>query len=375
LVLSNHYPSYDDLYRNGFVHTRVRAYREHGLDVDVFRLRPDQPISWHEFEGVDVTTGSKDALRRMLGSRRYERVAVHFLDTDMWEVLQECIDGLKVVVWVHGAEIHPWWRRKFNYRTDDEVARAKMQSEQRMAFWRGIFEPVYPNLHFVFVSQTFANEVMEDYHIALSLEQYSVIHNPINTDLFSFREKPAAQRKKVLAVRPYASRQYANDIAVNAIVELSKTADFEDLEFHLIGDGPLFEETVQPLRSFKNVRLDRRFATQNEIANLHKAYGVFLCPSRWDSQGVSRDEAMSSGLVPVTTRVAAIPEFVDEQSGVLAEPESPQSLAEGILSIVRDKERFKCLSTNAAMRVRSQSAAEKIVQQELQLLRPCQSED
>jgi glycosyltransferase involved in cell wall biosynthesis len=35
-------------------------------------------------------------------------------------------------------------------------------------------------------------------------------------------------------------------------------------------------------------------------------------PSRTDTQGVSRDEAMSSGLVPVTNAVAAIPEFVDD---------------------------------------------------------------
>ncbi|MEX5452328.1 methyltransferase type 12, partial [Stutzerimonas stutzeri] len=56
LLVTNHYPSYDDLYRNGFVHTRVRAYAENGIKVDIFRLRKDEPISWHEFQNADVTT-------------------------------------------------------------------------------------------------------------------------------------------------------------------------------------------------------------------------------------------------------------------------------------------------------------------------------
>ena len=51
---------------------------------------------------------------------------------------------------------------------------------------------------------------------------------------------------------------------------------------------------------------------------MHKKNGIFMVPTRLDSQGVSRDEAMSSGLVPITNNVAAIPEFVDDTCGMLA---------------------------------------------------------
>jgi glycosyltransferase involved in cell wall biosynthesis len=110
---------------------------------------------------------------------------------------------------------------------------------------------------------------------------------------------------------------------------LSNEPFFNELEFRLIGDGALFEETVAPLRDYPNITVERRFLTQNEIAALHKEYGIFLCPSRWDSQGVSRDEAMSSGLVPVTSSIAAIPEFVDEDCGVLAPAENAEGLSKG----------------------------------------------
>src|SRR5690606_8282186 len=330
LLLTNHYPSYEDLYRNGFVHSRVKSYKECGVGVDIFRLRKNEPVSWHEFENIDVTTGSQEALRRMLSSGSYHHVLVHFLDSDMWEVLSEYIDEIKVTVWVHGAEIHPWYRRKFNIETPEQEEIAKLQSTQRMGFWQTLLDPMPKNLKLIFVSKIFSEEVMEDLGFRLPEDQYEIIHNPIDTDLFTYQEKDPEQRKKILSIRPFASRIYANDLTVKAILELSKEKYFKELEFMVIGDGAMFEETISPLLNFNNVTVEKKFLTRREIAELHKEYGVFLCPSRMDTQGVSRDEAMASGLVPVTTAVGAIPEFVDEFSGVVVPPEDARALAEAI---------------------------------------------
>jgi len=84
-----------------------------------------------------------------------------------------------------------------------------------------------------------------------------------------------------------------------------------------------------------------------------------------DTQGVSRDEAMSSGLVPVTNRVAAIPEFVDENCGILAEPEDAEGLAEGILALYNDPVLFQKLSIAAAERVRNTSAKRDMASNEI----------
>ena len=79
----------------------------------------------------------------------------------------------------------------------------------------------------------------------------------------------------------------------------------------------MFDETLQPLEKFSNVSINRGFLSHKEISSLHKQFGIFITPTRMDSQGVSRDEAMSSGLVPITTDITAIPEFVDSESGIL----------------------------------------------------------
>ncbi len=365
LLLTNHYPSYEDLYRNGFVHSRVKAYREHNTAVDVFRLRKDQPISWHEFQNMDVITGSQQALRRMLASGRYRHVLVHFLDPDMWDVLKEFIGSIKVTVWVHGAEVQPWWRREYNYQDDSELEKAKSESDIRLSFWKGLFSNLPDNLHFVFVSQYFADEVIEDVAIPLPHNHYQIIHNPVDTDLFSYQEKPAEQRKKILSIRPYASRKYANDLSVKAVLELSKESFFSELEFRFIGDGALFDEVLDPIKKFSNVIVERGFLAQTDIARMHKEYGVFLCPTRMDAQGVSKDEAMSSGLVVVTNGVTAIPEFIDAESGILAGSEDYLGMAKGIVAMYNDVEYFKTLSQAAAKRSRQQVDKSRIVAQEL----------
>ncbi|MGG5145061.1 glycosyltransferase, partial [Alcaligenes ammonioxydans] len=216
-----------------------------------------------------------------------------------------------------------------------------------------------------FVSNYFANEVFCDLGVDPALVKYRVIHNPIDTNLFSYAPKNIDLRKKILSIRPYTARAYANDLSVDAVLKLSKTEIFKDLSFLFVGDGELFEETLLPLRQFSNVKIMRCFLTQQEISLLHKEYGVFLVPTRCDTQGVSRDEAMSSGLVPVTNSVSAVTEFVDEDSGCLAAAEQAGELADFIEQLYYDSDLFSRLSYAAARRVRSQSDADLIISKEL----------
>jgi glycosyltransferase involved in cell wall biosynthesis len=206
---------------------------------------------------------------------------------------------------------------------------------------------------------------MEDMQINLPKEQYEIIHNPIDTQVFKYVEKPIEQRKKILSIRPYASTKYANDLSVEVVLMLSKKSWFKELEFRFIGDGKLFDEVLAPILGFDNVVIERKFLRHEEIAEIHKSYGVFLCPTRMDAQGVSKDEAMASGLVPISNAVTAIPEFIDENCGILAAGESVEQMAAGIEMLYFKAEKFKILSANAARRVAVQTASELIIDKEI----------
>ncbi|HDS1694497.1 TPA: glycosyltransferase [Pseudomonas putida] len=369
LVVTNHYPAYADLYRNGFVHSRVMAYQEQNLNVDIFRLRKNEAVSYHEFQNVDVVTGCQTTLTKMLESCQYKSVLVHFLDPEMWEVLKRFTHMVKVVVWVHGAEVQPWWRREYNYSDESQLAVAKVESEKRMAFWRQTLSNMPANLKLVFVSRYFAEEVMEDVGFRIPEDRYEIIHNPIDTETFSYQQKPDEQRLKLLSIRPYASAKYANDLSVRAIELLAQKPYFKDLEFRMIGDGVLFEDTLAPLRKFSNVTIERGFLKHQEIAALHKQYGLFLCPTRMDAQGVSRDEAMASGLIAVTNAVTAIPEFVDDECGILAAGDDAQGMADGIARVIESPELFRKMSAAARVRVEKQTAKHSIITREIELIR------
>jgi len=369
LLITNNYPSYEDLYKNGFVHSRAKAYKDHGYVVDVWRFKPEHEVSFHEFQGIDVTTGGAEYLAHSLSINSYKHVLVHFLDENIWNVLKEHIHNTRVTVWVHGADIQSYERRAFLYETEEQLQSAKTISDKKQDFWRSVLNQKYKNLHMVFVSNYLASTAMEDLGVDLDKSQYSIIPNPIDTDLFSYKEKPVEQRKKILSIRPYASKVYANDLAVKAVLELSKEDFFQELEFRFVGDGPLFDEVLEPLRKFNNVIIERRFLNQIEISELHKEYGVFLCPSRMDTQGVSRDEAMASGLVPVTNSVAAIPEFVDGSCGFIVPGEDYVMLSKSIISLVESSKKFLEVSHNSRSRVNMKSSLPIVIDKELNLFR------
>ena len=172
-----------------------------------------------------------------------------------------------------------------------------------------------------------------------------------------------------MSVKSFSTLTYANDITRQAILLLSNEPEFSEMTFDLYGDGDRFEEDTKGLKKFSNVHLHRGFLTQSQIAEKHKSHGIYIATTRMDTQGVSRDEAMSSGLVPVANAVAAIPEFVDENCGILAPAEDARAVADGILKLVRDPQLFMRLSENAAKRVRSQTAQEYTISKEVALIK------
>lgn len=370
LLVTNIYPAYEDLYRNGFVASRVRAYRNAGFDTEIFVADPRQRVpAFREFEGTDVAVASTRALAASLTNGPVDNVLVHFLDRGMAAALRSAKRLSTVTVWVHGFEIQPWHRRAFQFTTDHERTAAQKASALRMEMWRELFEQPPEGWHFVFVSRFLAEQAFEDVGIRLPDDRYSLVHNPVDTTMFRYREKQADERFRVLSVRPYASSIYANDQAVAAVLHLRETRDdFDRFSFAFYGSGPLFDEVTRPLQELPNVELHRTFLEQREIAELHSHFGVFLTPSRMDTQGVSRGEAMASGLVPVASDIAAVPEFVDERSGILCPPEDPVALASAMGRLADDPELFRHLSRGAAERVATQLEASAIVAHELAIV-------
>jgi len=345
------YPSSEDRYRYAFVHTRVKEYILLGFKTLVVTRSPSSISTEYFFEGVRVLSLSDKDILGMLKSIPSTPLAIHSPSPDLQDLLGPLLYNRKITFWAHGVDYQPWFFRHSLVRGPNHRVRYRATSQRRALMWRRIIENINLDFTIVFVSHYQAAQF--NCQIAcLENVRYAVIPNPIDTDVFQYIEKPLEQSRKILSIRPYHSNIYANDISAKALIELSKKSYFHDLFFAFIGDGPLFDDILGPFVRLPNVLVLRRFLSTQQISLFHKQFGLFLTPSRMDTHGVSRDEAMSSGLVPVTTSIAAIPEFVDNNCGILVPPEDFQAIAKSIEDIFLGDKSFTPLSLSSSDRIR-----------------------
>lgn len=374
LVLTNAYPHQDQLYRNGFIHRRVKAYQEKGVNVEIFVMNPVyQESENYHFDGVSVFRGSKTVFHHFLNENNYDKILIHFVSVDMIDVIKEVNPSIPLIIWIHGYEAEAWHRRWFNFLdSKKELERILTMADtyyiDQLKLMNWLYTTKDLDIKFVHISKWFKEHIAECDARART-QNATIIPNIIDSKVFNYVEKSKDDRTKILSIRPYASRKYANDLSVKAVLELSKRPFFNRLSFAFYGDGKFFNETLKPLKDFDNVEIHKGFLQQTEIAKLHKEYGVFLCPTRLDSQGVSMCEAMSSGLVPISNNITAIPEFVEHRhSGLLANPEDPIHLADQIENLFFNESLFQRLSRNAAIDIRNKCGEEVVINSELELI-------
>lgn len=368
LVVANDYPRPGKEYGNGFVHRRVKHYLASGVAVDVVCAGYSVDHDLFEYDGVRVLSGKGQEIDEVLKRQRYTSVSCHFMNPLIWRGLEPHLADIDLHVFLHGYECSRWIRRVCNYQTGTELERALNRSVGLRRFWRQIVEHPYQPKSYIFVSNWWRDAVSDDMGIVFPAHRTHVVHNYINADLFAYQPKDPAQRFRILWVRTASQRNYGHDLAIQTLQRLARSKYWPQCEVTIIGDGKFFPDFEKSLGTFSNVRIEQRFATQEEIAELHKSHGIFLVPTRLDTQGVSRDEAMSSGLVVATNGVAAVPEFVDNTTGIVAEAERADQLAAGIMKLWEHPERFTAMATAAAERVHAQCGRAATVDRELHIL-------
>lgn len=363
LFITQQYPSENDIYKNQFVHTRIKSYiRENPIDeYSVFVV--GKHCRKYDYEGINVIEGKPGQLITILKTTSIDRIVVHFLMREMVIPLLTYAQDIPKIIWVHGVEALSWKRRTFNAKSIRFLGYMAKNIFQLSAFRRFVNKAI--NTKYVFVSKWMKDIAEND--LSIHFNNYSLIPNGINEEVFSFLEKNESIRDNILLIRPFSSRKYATDIATQAIFELSKHECFSKLNFTIVGEGKYFEEDVSKLKQFSNVHLANRFLNAREIKDFHNNNGIFLCPTRQDAQGVSMCEAMSSGLVPITSNNTAIPEFVEDVvSGILTS--GADDIVRAIIRLHEQPTEFLRISKNASESVQKQCGLSRVVNEELNVI-------
>lgn len=368
LLICGGYPSEEERYVNAFLHSRIKAYQEQGIHVDVLTYARGMKEFVRQFDGVNILQGYVAQMAAVLTFGKYDAVAVHFMHPHMWPVMRNFLSRHKFHIFIHGHDIRSW-SRGFDYVEGLDVARrAIMRFYLIKDLWHAMVAEKQGPVSYTFVSKWMLDAAEEDLGLRFPRELVNVVHNGIDTEFYEFKKKDPALRKKILMIRNFDKHVYATDIALKTLQTLKTRDIWPELEISIYGRGVNFKQFQQEFADDANVILKEGYLNKYEIKAAHAVHGLMLIPSRLDSQGVSRDEAMSSGLVPVTNNVCAIPEFADASCAILAQDEDFLTLAQGIEEIAKSPERFLEMSKAASQSVLNQRSAAEMITKELKLM-------
>jgi len=364
------YPGADHRYGGQFVQARVQTYRAAGLFCVVVVSRAEMTKDTVEIvNGVPVWRTGPARLDRYLRKGLNRRAVLHHPDGENWRVLSKYNERLRPLAIFHGYEARPWRTLESSYSAE-EITQLSVQLDVRDVARRETIQSIFnaASATPVFVSQTL-REVAESFAGIPAPEHTRIIHNPVPPADFPYSPKAEKDRYNILWVRSFQSHNYANDLARDAVLALTKRADFARFKITVCGAGKLWDEATRPLHPFTNIIRKRGFADRDAMMELHREHGIMLVPSRWESQGLTMCEAMGSGLVPITTSVAAVPEFISDQEGRVCPPENAQALASAIGELADDPALFMRLSKAAHRRATEQFGLAATVAQEIELLK------
>ena len=199
----------------------------------------------------------------------------------------------------------------------------------------------------VAVSRTTYDEIVRIPGVApekIAIVSYGIdtnVFRPIpRTELAWVRQKFRLPERFILCVGPFAIKDNV-DTLVAAFGRLIETPQYRDHALVLVG----------PLDSGAPIPLDRMISQSGfpdkviqtgyvppqspEIVGLYNLADALVFISSHESCGLPALEAMACGVPVVASNVSASPEFVGD-AGLLADPRSPEAVAEALLELARD---------------------------------------
>ena len=372
LVIVPNYPSCENLYYSAFAHSRNKEYMKHGIDVQVVSVSES---NWYQTiytqDEIPVYKCDYGCLKKLLSRHQYKVIIVHFVDEKLYPIFDGYVhDDEKLIFIVHGPETtfrylenvaRPYFTPEIKYPIQSEIYDKKEKYVKKYSQKQ--------NVHWIFISEWLKK--FSEKEMNIEFKNYSIINNVINEEIFPYKEKSKEQRCNIIVIRKFDNFIYhAIDQMVLSIVELSKRPLFKELEFDIYGDGNYYDELVAPLLQFDNVHLHRTFIPNDKIYKIHEKAGIMLIPSRHDSQGVSMCEAAASGVVPVGTDIAAIPDFMNnEKYHTLASPENSEQLADIIERLYKNPDEFLAISKGLSEEIREKCCKKNTVKKEIDMIK------
>ena len=368
-VICGAYPGGSRAYGGQFIKSRMDFYRRAGIKAVVVEVSSlTKECIRHEVDGVDVLRVNPAGFSKVLRLSNIKCFGVHSIEKPVWVSLKPHVDAKSFFVWVHGFEARAWQELAFNFSKEDLenlYPRLENANRERRQTMSEVMK--HANSHVIYVSH-YMRAVAEGFTQSKANNTY-VIPNPVDPKTFPYFEKSADARKSILWLRSFSAHNYANDISRDVLLGLTEKPWFSDLKVTIIGQGKYFAETTIPFEKFPNVNIREDVVSRKEMRSLFNVHGVKLVPSRWDSQGLTACEAMHSGLVPLTSSVAGLREYIDSESAIIAEFGESTALIDGYSTLYENPDLYLKMSAAAHKKSKILCGPSNTTQREIRLIK------
>jgi L-malate glycosyltransferase len=218
------------------------------------------------------------------------------------------------------------------------------------------------------ISDYLKEKTVESFGITRPIE---VITNFVNCDLYTpvkDKAKQAEARQKLAAPDEAILMHLSNFRPVKRVVDVVKifaqVAREIPARLILIGDGP-DRSAAEWLAHDLGIQSRIHFLGKQESVNeLLPLADLLLMPSELESFGLAALEAMACKVPSVATRVGGVPELIDHNvTGLLYEVGDVDGMAEGVLGLLRDKDRLEAMREAARHTAQNRFCASLVVPQ------------
>jgi glycosyltransferase involved in cell wall biosynthesis len=138
-----------------------------------------------------------------------------------------------------------------------------------------------------------------------------------------------------------------------------------DVHLVMIGDGPLGNNLRNQALELGLLERVHFIESRDDLDEVYPIFDIFAFPSLW-GEGIANVllEAMASGVPIVATNIRGNNELLrDDETALLASPESEEALSHNVMSLLSDSERSLRLSQAARRYVEQHFSLERMVNQ------------
>ena len=296
-----------------FFQTRIEEYLNLGHEVEVITHSCNRETI--DLNGkIIISEINKNDIYEALRERvnKIDLFLVHFVNYRIIKFLLNY--NIKTTIFFHGVEAISSRRYFFDWKIRLIFYLKKFIFNKIQFYYLRKLLKSKNNIKYVFVSNWMKHAIEKDLKLDFSKSQNMVIHNSVSSYFLNSNYQINFTEKKinVLILKNFSSYKYAGDLTLKYLLKLSKTKIFEKFNFTIAGSGFILNKYKNKLSKFKNIKILDEFFENRELIELYKKNHIFLYLSRLDAQSVSVSEALSFGMLVVSSDVAALPEFIQD---------------------------------------------------------------